>query len=135
MITSLLAQDSFPVETFVFVLVLILTGHLLGTIALVLAALSRKREISRNLGFAAFSIGVCLPLICKLELPQSTILGFLVAGSSQVEGVIVMLWLGIPLSFKRQSKKGCCTKCGYDLRATPDRCPECGTIPEKPLHP
>jgi hypothetical protein len=63
-------------------------------------------------------------------------------GRRHVHALVVSHWLvAIPLAvppgwwLKRRARdrdrkrKGRCHQCGYDLRATPDRCPECGRVP------
>jgi hypothetical protein len=42
-------------------------------------------------------------------------------------------WLiGMIAAYRRRRRlrlEGCCQQCGYDLRATPEQCPECGLVP------
>jgi cyanate permease len=48
-------------------------------------------------------------------------------------GATVFVWLAVWVVRKarRQAERlssGLCPSCGYDLRATPNRCPECGAV-------
>jgi hypothetical protein len=45
------------------------------------------------------------------------------------------VWAGFLVGERRRvsrAKLGLCSSCGYDLRATPNCCPECGRVPASP---
>lgn len=49
-----------------------------------------------------------------------------------LSSVLPALWILLKLRRVRRHAQGRCTQCGYDLRATPNRCPECGMTPDSP---
>jgi hypothetical protein len=66
--------------------------------------------------------GVADTRIVEPGQPRWAILAFFCALSGKA-----MIWLAIrasPAALRR--RRGLCENCGYDLRASVDRCPECG---------
>ena len=63
--------------------------------------------------------------------PASAQIGVLLESLAIPIWLLVLLSAIVPLRWLQRSRHlaGHCTACGYDLRATPGRCPECGSTP------
>jgi hypothetical protein len=91
--------------------------------------LERRRwpAAARNLmGHALIGLGY-VPIF-QSRLPSGSILisDWLIV---TISALLPLLW--IVQHVRQRPRAGCCQACGYDLRATPKRCPECGAVPAR----
>ncbi len=74
----------------------------------------------RGFGYLHGSKGAtATPSFTAMWCPTWAVIGFLLLPMG--------LWAGIGWRQRRRAAAGHCVNCGYDLRATPEKCPECGS--------
>jgi len=87
------------------------------------AARDRRGGVFKQLGFAYSYIDYYSngkEVRQSIYLPHWSLVAFF--------GLLSLFKL-IALLRRRPHGPGLCAACGYDMRATPDRCPECGGVP------
>ena len=107
--------------------------NLLAAVSLVLCVAAIATQTPLGAWLDSFAYGA-------LNDPRNSVALFYVAVLIEVVEAFIPFWLALALTsvlptvaavrwYRRRGTPlaGCCRSCGYDLRATPDRCPECGT--------
>lgn len=89
----------------------------------------RLRPIRRYYGEAAVFVGGGLLVFFAATLPWdrgSSIVPFLWAASVVAGRAVSVARKRRRTVLRNRAAAGACLRCGYDMRATPLRCPECG---------
>src|SRR5579862_1518255 len=77
----------------------------------------------RFLGFMRWGYGDAGPFSSRLIRGIAFPIWWIIA----VTVVLPVIGLVKAVRSRRSARRGFCVSCGYDLRASPERCPECGT--------
>lgn len=72
------------------------------------------------------------------EVGQGTVIDWDITKFSNLAiafAVLPLIWVARQIYRRRRKRTDPaaikCEACGYDMRATPERCPECGRVPEE----
>jgi hypothetical protein len=89
-----------------------------------------KRNAKLILLAAVLLIAAVLIVVLRGDDSEIVWRGYLVGMPFYLVPTLIIIWSVRKLvARKRRGRiaRGLCPSCGYDLRATPERCPECGT--------